>query len=196
LGSYTNGNSRVSIYSDGTKIRETDDDEFNEVFPENIDLKITNRCDMGCPMCHENSYPDGEHGLLGVKFIDTLRPHTEISIGGGNALCHPQLTEFLIGLKQRQVIANLTVNQVHFMKHLDYIQGLVFHGLIHGIGVSLTDPTDEFIKTIQTFKNAVIHVINGVVTYGQLERLADKDLKLLILGYKDFRRGVDYKQTA
>ena len=69
IGSYFNGNSRVSIYDDGTKIRETDDDEFDEVFPENIDLKITNRCDMSCPMCHENSYSEGEHGELNAPFI-------------------------------------------------------------------------------------------------------------------------------
>ena len=196
IGSYTNGNSRVSIYDDGTKIRETDDDEFNEVFPENIDLKITNRCDMGCPMCHENSYSEGEHGELNAPVIGTLRPYTECAIGGGNVLCHPHLVDFLIKLKQQKVIANITVNQVHFMKQINFIRVLVDQGLVHGIGVSLTDPTDEFIRTIKEFDNAVIHVINGIVTYGQMERLADKDLKLLILGYKDFRRGMDYKQAA
>ena len=196
IGSYTNGNSRVCIYDDGTKIRETDDDEFNEVFPENIDLKITNRCDMGCPMCHENSYEKGAHGDINAKFIETLRPYTECALGGGNVLSHPDFIPLLKKLKEQKVIANITLNQVHFMSNLDLIRELVNQDLIRGIGVSLTDPTDEFIKTIQTFKNAVIHVINGVVTYGQLERLADKDLKLLILGYKDFRRGVDYKQAA
>ena len=196
IGSYTNGNSRVRIYDDGTKIRETDDDEFDEVFPENIDLKITNRCDMGCPMCHENSYEKGAHGDINAKFIETLRPYTECALGGGNVLSHPDFIPLLKKLKEQKVIANITLNQVHFMSNLDLVRELINQDLIHGIGVSLTDPTDEFIKTIQTFDNAVIHVINGVVTYGQLDRLADKDLKLLILGYKDFRRGVDYKQTA
>lgn len=196
IGSYTNGNSRVHIYDDGTKIRKTDDDEFNEVFPENIDLKITNRCDMGCPMCHENSYEKGAHGDINAKFIETLRPYTECALGGGNVLSHPDFIPLLKKLKEQKVIANATLNQVHFMNNLDLVRELISQNLIHGIGVSLTDPTDEFIKTIQTFKNAVIHVINGVVTYGQLERLADKELKLLILGYKDFRRGMDYKQTA
>lgn len=196
IGSYTNGNSRVRIYDDGTKIRETDDDEFNEVFPENIDLKITNCCDMGCPMCHENSYEKGAHGDINAKFIETLRPYTECALGGGNVLSHPDFISLLKKLKEQKVIANITLNQVHFMSNLDLVRELINQDLIHGIGVSLTDPTDEFIKTIQTFKNAVIHVINGVVTYGQLERLADKDLKLLILGYKDFRRGMDYKQVA
>ena len=90
LGSYINGNYHTAIYSDGTKIRETEDDEFIADFPENIDIKITNQCDMGCPMCHEDSKSDGKHGdSMNAKFIDTLRPYTELAIGGGNAPCSP-----------------------------------------------------------------------------------------------------------
>ena len=55
LGSYTNGNFRTAIFEDGTKIRETNDDEFQAAFAENMDIKITNYCDMGCPFCHEGS---------------------------------------------------------------------------------------------------------------------------------------------
>ena len=34
LGEYTNGNYRVRIYSDGTKVRENDLDFFEPEFPE------------------------------------------------------------------------------------------------------------------------------------------------------------------
>lgn len=61
---YQNGNYDVKIYSDGTKVRTTEDDEFIAQFPENIDCKITNKCDMGCAFCHENSVVDGEKILL------------------------------------------------------------------------------------------------------------------------------------
>ena len=47
IGEYINGNYTVKIYEDGTKIRETKEDEFISSFPESIDLKITNRCNMG-----------------------------------------------------------------------------------------------------------------------------------------------------
>ena len=56
LGSYVNGNYRTSIYNDGTKIRETlneDDTQFIPAFAENCDVKITDRCDGGCQMCYE-----------------------------------------------------------------------------------------------------------------------------------------------
>ena len=41
------------------------------------------------------------------------------------------------------------------------------------------------------FPNAVIHVINGVVSVSELVSLANNNLKILILGYKEFRRGKD-----
>lgn len=197
LGSYKNGNYNVSIYDDGTKIRETEDDFFVSEFPENIDIKITNQCDIGCPMCHENSYEGGKHGdIMNAKFIDTLRPFTELAIGGGNALAHPDLVPFLTKLKSKNIIANLTINQIHFMRNQRMIKELIDRGLIYGLGVSLVNTDQEFIKAIKQYPNAVIHVINGIVTYSQIEQLADNGLKVLILGYKEFRRGENYKREA
>lgn len=194
LGSYINGNYHTAIYADGTKIRETEDDEFIADFPENIDVKITNQCDMGCPMCHEDSKPDGKHGdIMNAKFIDTLRPYTELAIGGGNALAHPDLLPFLKKLRDKHIIANLTVNQTHFMQNKEFLMTLTKQKLIYGLGVSLNKASREFIDAIKCFDNAVIHVINGLITYGELEILADNDLKMLILGYKEFRRGKEFK---
>ena len=55
LGIYKNGNFTTKLFSDGTKIRETEDDEFIPDFAENMDIKISNYCDMGCYFCHEGS---------------------------------------------------------------------------------------------------------------------------------------------
>lgn len=197
LGTYKNGNYITSIFSDGTKIRETEADEFIATFPENIDIKITNQCDMGCPMCHENSYANGKHGnIMKAEFIDTLRPYTELAIGGGNPLAHPQLIPFLRKLKDRKIISNLTVNQTHFMRFRNLLKSLTDEKLIYGIGVSFNSADAAFLEVIKKFDNAVIHVINGLITYGQLEFLTDNNLKLLILGYKDFRRGELYHKEA
>ena len=62
LGRYKNGNFFTTILSDGTKIRETEDNEFIPDFAESMDIKITNFCDMGCPFCHEGSTTDGKFG--------------------------------------------------------------------------------------------------------------------------------------
>ena len=61
LGEYQNGNYSVKIYDDGTKIRENDFNFFEPEYPESMDMKITNACDMMCPFCHEASVPNGEY---------------------------------------------------------------------------------------------------------------------------------------
>lgn len=193
IGRYRNGNYNVTILSDGTKIRETDDGDFVSDFPENIDIKITNQCDMNCKMCHENSTVDGKHGdILNAKFIDTLHPYTELAIGGGNPLAHPDLIPFLRKLKERKIIPNLTVNQIHFEKEQDLLRRLVDEKLIYGLGVSLVNATQNFVNLIRQYDNTVVHTINGVLTANDIEILKDNNLKLLILGYKKFRRGIEY----
>ena len=59
LGTYQNGNYTVTIYDDGTKVRENDIDNFSADFPECMDVKITNKCDLNCAYCHEDSRNDG-----------------------------------------------------------------------------------------------------------------------------------------
>ena len=192
LGKYINGNYTVKIFSDGTKIRETEGDSFIPDFPESMDISITDRCDNNCAFCYAGATANGKHGdILGSKFIDTLRPFTEVALNG-NDLSHPDLIEFLRKLKDKQIIASMTVNQVHFMKYINTITYLIDNDLIKGLGISLVNPTDEFIKEVKNFPNAVIHIINGIVTMEQLEKLYDNNLKVLILGYKTVGRGKGY----
>ena len=193
LGRYKNGNFMTTILSDGTKIRETKDDEFIPSFAENMDVKICNYCDMECKFCHEGSSINGKHGdILNEKFIDTLHPYQEIAIGGGDATSHPDLIPFLQKLKERKVIANMTVNQIHFEKKQELIKQLVDEKLIYGLGVSLVNPTKHFIELIKQYPNAVIHVINGVLKPSDIKALENNNLKMLILGYKHLRRGNEY----
>lgn len=193
LGAYKNGNYRTLILSNGTKIRKTNDDEFIPDFAENMDIKITNCCDRNCLMCHEGSIPDGKHGdIMNEKFIDTLHPYQEVAIGGGDITTHPDLIPFLQKLKERKVIANITVNQIHFEQKQDLIKRLVNEKLIYGLGVSLVNPTEKFISLIKQYPNAVIHVINGILKPSDIEALGNNNLKMLILGYKQLRRGTDW----
>ena len=151
---------------------------------------------MGCKFCHEGSTVDGKHGdILNAKCIETLHPYQEVALGGGDVTSHPDLIPFLHKLKERKVIANVTINQKHFEEKQELIKYLVDEKLVYGIGVSLVNPTDSFISLIKKYPNAVIHVINGVLTQKDVEKLADNNLKMLILGYKHLRRGNDYFST-
>ena len=194
-GVYRNGNSLTRInLEDGTKIRETKDDDFDLDFPESIDLNIGNKCDGGCKFCYINASPNGiDADLMNVPFIDTLHPYTECAING-NSIDHPQLIPFLEKLKSKKIIANITVNQIHFERKEDIIKDLVERDLIKGIGISLREPTPEFIKRVKKYPNAVLHVINGIFSAEDIEATRDQGLKILILGYKNLGRGVDYKE--
>lgn len=195
IGFYRNNNYTVSLFNEGTKIRRTEDEEFKPIFPESMDVKISNQCDMGCPMCHENSTVDGKIGdIMNAKFIDTLHPYTEMALGGGNVLTHPDLVPFLRKLKLRHIFPSITVNQKHFMKDLYLIKELVDERLIYGLGISVVDLNSEFLEIVKQFPNAVLHIINGLISEKDIEKLYDKNLKVLILGYKTFRRGVECYQ--
>lgn len=191
---YKNGNYTVRFnLSDGTKIRETEDDEFIPEYGENMDIKICNKCDMNCPFCHEGSTKDGKLGdIMNLKFVDTLHPYQEVALGGGNVLEHPDLVPFLKKLRDLKVIVNITVNQRHFEQQEVLIRELVDERLIYGLGVSLVEPTPEFVGLIKQYPNAVIHVINGVFKPSDFTTLSNNDLKILILGYKHLRRGNEW----
>lgn len=198
LGSYKNGNYYVFIYNDGTKVRVQPDDDadFIPAFAENCDVKITDKCDGGCPFCYEGCTVQGKHGdLLGLPLWDTLHPYTELAING-NDLSHPQLEEFLRLMKDKNIIVNMTVNQKHFERYFARLYDLTGQKLIHGIGISLTDPNDELLDVVDSsFPNAVIHTINGVTTPEQYQAMYDKELKVLVLGYKMRGRGDEYLKT-
>ena len=193
---YQNGNYTVTFdTTNGTKIRENDLDFFEPAFAENCDVKITSKCDGGCDYCYEGCTPNGKHGdILNPKLLDTLHPYTELAING-NDLSHPDLLPFLRKMQEKNIVVNMTVNQIHFERHYHYIKELLANKLIYGLGISLKQPTKEFVWKVKQIPNAVIHCINGVLSPDDYEILKDNGLKLLILGYKYLRRGVGYYET-
>ena len=192
---YKNGNTEVTILSDGTKIREYSE-EPNIVHPESIDVKITDYCDMGCLYCHESSTTKGKHGDLKelLSVLSDLPSGVELAIGGGNPLSHPNLIPFLTELKQRGLIANITINQGHLRVHLDLIKYLIKDELIKGVGISITSNNFKVISELKELTdNIVYHVIAGVNKVDVLDKLMDLgSCKVLILGYKSFGFGVGY----
>lgn len=196
LAKYQNGNLTTSIYDDGTRIRETDDDEFIPSFAENVDVHTSNRCNNGCQFCYANCTLDGQFGKLsGWHFLETLHPGTEMALN----LNFPMPSDFfdlLRYLKSQGIITNVTINQNHFEAYEDIIKQMYDEELIHGLGISLTRATRVFVEMVQQYPNAVIHVINGILAKNQYDILKDNRLKILILGYKDIGRGVEFHSLA
>lgn len=192
LAHYKNGNYDVILLEDGTKIRYNNLDNLTPSFAESIDCTITTKCDGGCEYCYLECNNNGVHADLSQPFFDTLHRGQELALNG-NDLTHPELVEFLTRMKEKGVICNLTVNQKHFLRYPNHLKALVDADLIHGVGISLTDSSDERLyKELKRFPNAVIHTIDGLLTKEDIDNMSDKDIKMLILGYKIIGRGVDY----
>lgn len=195
LSSYVNGNTKVTIYEDGTKIREFEG--IPEIdHPESIDVKITNYCDMGCKFCHESSTVKGKHADLQKlkEVLEYLPKGIELAIGGGNPLSHPDLIEFLIWCQMKGFIANMTVNQAHLKPFMNTIETLLEENLIRGLGISIHGNDWESVKYLKTLSNNIVyHVIAGIHEIDILNKLREiGNCKVLILGYKTFGRGLDY----
>lgn len=187
---YKNGSYLVMILDDGTKIRYNKLNIYKPDRVESMDIKITNQCDMGCSMCHENSTFDGKHCDVdnAINIINKIPPYTELAIGGGNPLSYPYLLTLLEKCKNKNLIANITVNKYHFIQNFELIYNLYICNYIKGIGISVFDITDEEIELIKRV-NGVCHVIIGVTPIEVMKKLADNNIKVLVLGYKNFRRG-------
>lgn len=197
IGRYNNGNYKVVILEDGTKIRIQEDDnaDFIPSFSESMDITITQKCDGKCPYCYAECTPQGEHAdLFKYNFINSLHPYTEVALNG-NDLSHPQLIDFLKFLKEKKVITNITVNQRHFMEHLGLLLDWQKMGWIHGIGISYVTPDFSFAHFLEkSYKNVVIHTIAGLLKEKDINFLSTLNRPILILGYKYKGRGKSYLQ--
>ena len=194
LGNYKNGNYTVTIYDDGTKVRETNDDKFIPNFAECIDVNLSYKCNVGCKFCYLNCNPKGKEADLKsentLKFLDSLKPYTEIALNLNNYEMKG-LKYFLTEAKKRNIIANVTVNIK--IIDLDYLLDLKKDNLIHGIRVSISDFNNldkELILRLSKIDDIVFHLVAGIVTASDMIKLSEiADLKVLILGYKNVGKG-------
>lgn len=187
LAHYSNGGFDVSILEDGTKIRERLGDA-PPVWPETMDLKITDWCDAGCAWCHEGSTKRGRHGDVDA-IVSLLRPlpaGIEIAIGGGDPMAHPEFDRLVLALRDMGLIANVTINGRHLDRHRSRLEGLIAKETIRGVGVSVFGSLPDW-----DYEHLVLHMIAGVDDPAMLEGIARR--KVLVLGYKTFGRGMRYK---
>lgn len=211
--SYVNGNHRTTIYTDGTRVKETgyyinetdkdgkrisrwvetDSENFLYEVPENITIKITDQCNAGCQFCSEGSLKSGIHGNLdNIKpIINSFYPGLEVNITGGNPLAHPQLLPFLEILRSKGVITNLNINQTHIKNNKELIKNLLDTGLIYGLGISLCDAhnKDDFKFIDKLGDTIIIHTVAGILNHNDLPALQGR--RVLIQGFKQTGRGKD-----
>lgn len=203
LAHYTNGNAEVVLFEDGTRIIQSDDDKLNLERPLNIDCKLSNKCSVGCAQCHEDSVPSGDYAELSdLEFFRTMQEGAEIAAGGGALTEYPYLREALELAHECKLFANCTFNCLEVMDKFDKIKALQDEGLIYGMGISVSVLpqliNEKLCDKINQLDNVVLHVINGLFSQEHLDRIIKyvKNPKILILGYKDVRRGKMYHKVA
>ncbi len=208
LADYVNGDYYVEIFKDGTKIRTSDDTEPKEVeFPESVDLKITQYCDMDhiCVYCHEMSDKNGKHADLKKIYRlwqESQEPGTEVAIGGGNPLAHPHLEEFLLGMTDSGFLCNLTVNIMHVKKYKDLLIRFQEDETVRGLGISYRSNFNiDKLPLELDYSNVVFHMILGVHTLNDCVDIInwcvfnDIEPKILLLGYKLYGNGASFYST-
>jgi len=195
LNSYKNGNCDVSIFENGTKIRKFDSDP-NPIWPESMDVKITDWCELGCPWCHEKSTTKGQHGDFEIarRIFNDLPRGVELALGGGNPLVWPNLMEFLKLMSTNGIICNMTVNNRHVKKHRDVIGDVLDKGFIKGLGISYNKSSFEHSLEFTENNHVIYHVIMGINTLDDVKLICDsvKNPKILLLGYKQYGRGESF----
>jgi hypothetical protein len=196
--SYTNGNTRISIFDNGTRHIESDDDVLKLDYPLNIDIRVSTKCSFGlnektgkatCSFCHESALVNGKvcdyQALLSA--LEGLPQGVELAIGAN--FIDSEFILFLTVCRDKGWICNVTVNQGH-LKSLNFRNNLVWcvnNGIIKGLGISYRPDYKDVIPSIAISPNAVFHVIAGIDTVNEVLRLTSKGVKkILVLGEKDF----------
>lgn len=210
---YKNGNYLTIIKSGNykfTKIRRTikwDDNEFHPEFPDSIDLKISNKCSIGCPFCHESSVPNGKVFDLSrtIQVLNKLpKVGIEVAIGGGDIFdCYKEFIGLRNWLVDNSFLVRVTINE-RDLNRPEYNQLLEdcrgYSGLDHlGVGVSVVSSKPPFDKISNiTRGNFVFHVIIGITPISVLRDLIKcinesiYSTKILVLGFKNYGRGKSF----
>lgn len=196
LHTYNNGNALVSIGNDGSRVVEYED-VLQLDYPLNIDIRVSTKCAFGakadgtpgfCGFCHESALQNGkecDYDQLKNKLSD-LPKGIELAIGA-NELTYG-LFMFIKWCDANGYIPNLTINQGHIRRDIDRLLILIRAGYIKGLGISYRGGLKwDVPQELLDYDNTVFHVIAGIDTYAEVEALADKGVKkILVLGEKDF----------
>lgn len=183
---YTNGSYQVSQYPDGTRIFSDPIGKFDSEFPDNLDVKITDYCDIGCKFCYEDSGIHGKHcnSDILLEKLSKLPEGIEVTLGGGNPLSHPEIDKIIKGISLQGKFVSMTVNEKSFEKSKIPI-GLRALGIspIPGIDKEVFQDPDDLNIIV------VYHFIVGIHPLEQIEKYLKAGKRVLILGYKSIGRG-------
>lgn len=194
-----NGNCNVTLYGNGTRVVETINPNATDIvldYPLSLDINISNRCSNGCPYCYAGNTPEGAiANLLDMTYLDDVSG-IEIAINIQFPL-PDHFETWLEKMKKQNIIVNGTINQIDLERDpqlIDWLYNLHTDNLLHGIGISYRDYNNDLYNNIRSSlgDDIVVHTIIGITPINEIIKLLDEGFKILILGYKQKNRGVNY----
>ncbi len=214
-----NGNYFLNIYNEDEHIRVSErwiDDNLNTAipeYPEMIDIKITNKCNVGCKWCYQDSQNEIDSEKNNFKFIkeilNQIPSYVELAIGGGDVL-EVSFIDSLLKEIERFSSKNFTINYKSLLinKELNRknLEKIVKNS--SAIGISINN-AKEIKKTLFLFKKLgfskeidkiCFHIIPDIIKYEDLEMILSEisktNTRVLLLGYKVFGRGITYQKKS
>jgi organic radical activating enzyme len=120
-----------------------------------------------------------------------LESGTELAIGGGNPLTHPQLEPFLHRMRSKGIICNLTIHQNDYANNKQYIDWLVSHRFVNGLGISIGDKDCDLQVCDEVRNRVVFHTIIGITPTFIIQKLSQQ-YNVLLLGNKTQQPDITY----
>ena len=207
---YKNGNSYTLIeklrnnsdFFEKFIIKFNNDPEHVFIYPNQVDIKITNYCEHNCWFCHEKSNKEGKcadyYDIVSILYTSYGNLIPEVCLGGGNVLTYPFLHDLVYYILENNSFVSFSVNWKDvFNTNLFDILNIDRFRISLGISMGTfqfddVKLTNKFISKLTEIKNNfVFHFIDGVNTTEQIENFY-KALKkrnhtyhpMLILGFK------------
>ena len=191
----------------GTKIRADlglSPDPWVSLAPELVDMKITDRCDLGCKFCYQGSGPDGVDGQVLWRWARAFAYHKvfEVAIGGGEPTLHPDLPALLREFAEEGIVPNFSTASLSWLDSRALCYAV--HEHVGAVGVSVGGRPRPYIDEVfSAWKEAdlpmsklSLHVAMGTVDdwwfSNILSRAADAEVSVVLLGFKRVGRGAQY----
>ena len=172
--------------------------------PELVDIKITDYCPFNCAYCFQGSTPSGAHADIHdfYSISSTLQKMQvfEVALGGGEPTLHPDFTRILEHFSEKNIVPNFTTFTIKWMNDPSILNAVKEH--VGRFALSI----DNHQKIADAYALAKCYNIEDKLSFHYvLETQSEYELELILkeiakigktlvlLGYKETRRGKDFK---
>lgn len=174
-------------------------------YPELVDIKITDFCDIGCGYCYQGSTIKGEHAdrdlIQQISYVLKDMSVFEVAIGGGETTTHPRFIDILRNFKDNDIVPNFTTRSMEWLKNKEARDEIL--GICGAFAFSCDNDYQVLSVLSMIEANEVpmekcsIQYVMGCSDLGTLEKILNLcetfGARITLLGYKTTGRGSKYK---